>query len=1076
MSAFHQVFVYLRLKNYLSDNTLFMSKKFEEIKQLNYPKVELEILKWWKENQIFKKSLETREDGIPFTFYEGPPTANGKPGIHHVMGRTVKDMFCRYKTLKGFKVERKAGWDTHGLPVEIEVEKALGLKGRSQVEDYGIAEYNAKCRESVLKYKDLWDDLTSRMAYWVDQENPYVTFKNEYIESVWWAFHKLYTKNLVYKGYKIQWYSPGSGTVLSSHEVSLGYKETQDPSIFVKFKADAEENTYFLAWTTTPWTTISNMALAVNPKLEYVKVGHNNENFIVAKACLNQVFGDEYVLIEDISGADLIGRTYQPIFDYAFAEIEKSQAWRVIPADYVNTEDGTGVVHTAPAYGADDYESCKVAGIPMFNPVDRDGCFTNQVADFEGQWFKDADKEIARAIKEKGLMFRHETCIHNYPFDWRKGTPLMSYPVESWFIKTTSVKDRMVELNKKINWKPESTGSGRFGTWLENNVDWAVSRQRYWGTPIPIWVSDKDPEYVECIGSIQELREKAGISELEEMDLHRPYIDEITWAGPNGATMRRIPDLLDVWFDSGAMPFAQWHYPFKNDHEFSYNYPADFIAEGVDQTRGWFYTLHALGTMLFDEEAFKNVISNGLVLDEKGEKMSKSKGNTVDPFEIIGTYGADTVRWYMMSNSSPWENLKFSEDGLKEVQRKFFNTIVNTYSFFAMYANIDGFTYSGTQISINERPEIDQWVISRLNTTIKLVEEFLEDYEPTKAARAIEDFVEELSNWYVRRNRRRFWKEGNTLDKTAAYQTLYECLKSLSKMISPISPFIGDWLYQNLNKVTGLEEDSVHLSFFPTVEETAIYKSLEHKMDMARLISSIVLRIRNQIDMNVRQPLPRIILPIKDAAERAAIESVKSIILEEVNIKEIQFVDDDSGIVHKTAKPNFPVLGKKLGPKMKAVSAKVRDLGTEALSDFEKNGVIEIDLGDGDIVKIEADGLDIIRTGLEGWKVETERGLSVAVDTELSHELKLEGLAREFVNRAQNMRKEADFDVVDRIIIGFEGSDELKEAVVSMKDYIKQETLAEEIDFELLDVSDFMKDWEIGGADCKISVRRNVNS
>ncbi|HBZ37879.1 MAG TPA: isoleucine--tRNA ligase, partial [Balneola sp.] len=652
-------------------------------------------------------------------------------------------------------------------------------------------------------------------------------------ESVWWAFDKLFEKGLVYKGYKIQWYSPGSGTVLSSHEVSLGYKETQDPSVYVKFKADGEENTYYLAWTTTPWTTVSNMALTINPKLTYAKVAFEGEHFIIAKDCAEQVFGEGFEVLEEISGHALLGRTYEPIFDFALEHFDRSEAWKIIEAEYVTTDEGTGVVHTAPAYGADDFDSCQKANIPMFNPIDREGKFTNEAPDFEGQWFKEADKDIARAIKEKNLMFRHETCVHNYPFDWRKGTPLMSYPVDSWFIKTTSVKDRMVELNKKINWKPDSTGSGRFGTWLENNVDWAVSRQRYWGTPIPIWASDKNPEYVECIGSMRELREKSGLSELDEIDLHRPFIDDITWDAPDGGTMRRIPDLLDVWFDSGAMPFAQWHYPFDNDHEFSYNYPADFIAEGVDQTRGWFYTLHALGTMLFNEEAFRNVISNGLVLDENGEKMSKSKGNTADPFELINKYGADTVRWYMMSNSSPWENLKFSEDGLKEVQRKFFNTLVNTYSFFAMYANIDGFKYSGSQIPTNERPEIDQWVISRLNTTIKTVEAFLEDYEPTKAAREIEDFVEELSNWYVRRNRRRFWKEGNTLDKTAAYQTLYECLKSLSKMISPIAPFMGEWLYQNLNKVTGLEEESVHISFFPTVEETAIFKKLEHKMDMA---------------------------------------------------------------------------------------------------------------------------------------------------------------------------------------------------------------------------------------------------
>lgn len=1053
-----------------------MPKKFEEIKQFNYPKSEVETLNWWKEHLIFKKSVSTREDGIPFTFFEGPPTANGKPGIHHVMARTVKDMFCRYKVLKGFKVERKAGWDTHGLPVEIEVEKALGLEGRSQVEEYGIAKYNAQCRESVLKYKHLWDDLTSRMGYWVDQDDPYITFKNEYIESVWWAFNKLYKKGLVYQGYKIQWYSPGSGTVLSSHEVSLGYKETQDPSIYVKFKAHGEENTYYLAWTTTPWTIVSNLALTINPALDYVKVAHQNENFIVAKGCVASLFGEDFELIEDIKGTDLLGRTYDPVFDYAKAEIAQNEAWKVIAADYVTTDEGTGVVHTAPAFGADDYDSCQRAGILMFNPIDRDGKFNESVPDFAGLWFKEADKEIARAIKEKNAMFKHETCLHNYPFDWRKGTPLMSYPVESWFIKTTAVKDRMVELNKKINWKPESTGSGRFGTWLENNVDWAVSRQRYWGTPIPIWISDTDPEYIECIGSIEELRNKAGLSEEEEIDLHRPYIDELTWDAPDGGTMRRIPDLLDVWFDSGAMPFAQWHYPFDNDHEFSYNYPADFIAEGVDQTRGWFYTLHALGTMLFNEEAFKNVVSNGLVLDEKGEKMSKSKGNTVDPFEIIQKYGADTVRWYMMSNSAPWENLKFSEDGLKEVQRKFFNTIVNTYSFFALYANIDGFSYSGSQIPSNERPEIDQWIISRLNSTVKVVEDCLENYEPTKAARELEAFVEELSNWYVRRNRRRFWKSGTTIDKTAAYQTLYECLLNLSKLISPIAPFMGEWLYQNLNKVSGLEEESVHLSFFPTVEETAIYKSLELKMDRARLISSIVLRIRNQIEMNVRQPLARIILPIKDETERKAIESIKHIILDEVNVKKIEFVDDDSGIVHKSAKANFPVLGKKLGPKMKAVAQKVGQLSTEEISSFEKNGFINLDLGDNDVVKIESDGLEIIRVGLEGWQVETEQGLSVAVDTELSRELIQEGLAREFVNRVQNMRKEADYDVVDRITIGLEGDESLKEAVLAMTDYIKKETLAEKINLELLENSDFVKTWEIGDGDCKISLSRTVNA
>ncbi len=1056
-----------------------MSKQFDEVKQLNFSKLEVETLKWWKKNNIFEKSLSTRKEGIPFTFYEGPPTANGKPGIHHVMSRTVKDLFCRYKTLKGFRVERKAGWDTHGLPVEIEVEKELDLEGREQVEEYGIAEYNEKCRSSVLRYKDLWDKLTNRMAYWVDLDDPYITFDNDYIESVWWAFKTLYEKGLVYKGYKIQWYSPGSGTVLSSHEVAQGYEEVQDPSIFVKFKVEMSEDVYFLAWTTTPWTIISNMALAVNPDLDYAKIelseGGRTEYYIMAKDCIEEVIDHDYEIVEEYKGKDLVGWTYDPVFDYALEEYEKSEAWEVVPADYVTTDEGTGVVHTAPAFGADDYETGQKHDIPMFNPIDKDGKFTDKVPDFEGEWFKDADKGIARAIKDKYLMYKHETYLHNYPHDWRKGTPLMSYPVESWFIRTTDVKDKMVNFNKKINWKPPSTGSGRFGTWLENNVDWAVSRQRYWGSPIPLWVSDENPDHVEVVGSVEELKKKAGLPDDAEIDLHRPEIDEITWEGPDGGTMRRIPDLMDVWFDSGSMPFAQWHYPFENKDKFEENFPADFIAEGVDQTRGWFYTLHALGTMLFDQPAYENVVSNGLVLDEDGNKMSKSKGNAVEPFNVIQEYGADTVRWYMMSNSSPWENLKFSEDGLRETQRKFFNTFVNTYSFFAMYANIDGFTYSGTPIPVGDRLELDRWIISRLNTTVKLVDEYLDEYEPTKAARAIEDFVEELSNWYVRRNRRRFWKEGKSLDKTAAYQTLYECLVDLAKLISPIAPFLGEWLYQKLNSVTEVDEESVHISFYPTVEETAIDKQLERRMELARQISSMVLSLRNRLEINVRQPLARIILPIDKEEDRQAIESVKEIILDEVNVKEIEFVDDDSGIVHKSAKPNYALLGEKLGSKMKPVASRVKELTTEEITEYEETGSIELDLGDEGIVQLGSDGLEINRTGLEGWSVETEKGLSVALDTELSPELVKEGLAREFVNRIQNMRKEADFDVEDRIVIGFEGSDQLEEAVESMEDYIKRETLAEEILAHELEVSDFVKKWEIGDSEPTISIRRNPN-
>ena len=1049
-----------------------MSPSFKEIKTLSYPNAEIDILKEWKEKQVFKKSISSRSEGIPFNFYEGPPTANGKPGIHHVMARTVKDLFCRYKTLKGYKVERKAGWDTHGLPVEIEVEKALGLAGRSQVEEYGIAKYNAECRSSVLKYKDLWDELTDRMGYWVDQENPYITFENDYIESIWWALSELYKKGLLYKGYKIQWYSPGNGTVLSSHEVSLGYKKTQDPSIYVMFRKPDEEKTYYLAWTTTPWTTISNMALTINPKLDYVKLAHDHNNYIVAKDCVERVFGKEVTIIEEFKGKELLGNKYLPIFDYALQEYDIEQAWKIIPASYVTIDDGTGIVHTAPAYGADDYDACVKAQIPMFNPIDRDGYFTDQVPEFRGQWFKEADKGIVKAIKKKGHMFRHETFEHNYPFDWRKGTPLMSYPVESWFIKTTAVKDRMVDLNKTINWKPSSTGTGRFGTWLENNVDWAISRQRYWGTPLPIWQSDKNSDVFECIGSVSELKMKAGIPEDTEIDLHRPYIDELTWPAPGGGTMKRVPDLLDVWFDSGSMPFAQWHYPIETQADFKDRFPADFIAEGVDQTRGWFYTLHALGTMLFDQVAYKNVVSNGLVLDKNGEKMSKSKGNAVDPFEILKTYGADTTRWYMMSNSSPWDNLKFSEDGLKETQRKFFNTLVNTYSFFAMYANIDGFNANTSHIPVPDRPEIDRWIISRLNTTIKQVEEYFDAYEPTRAARQMETFVEELSNWYVRRNRRRFWKSGTTLDKTAAYQTLHECLLSMSQLMSPIAPFISEWLYQRLINAMPAYEESVHLSFFPTVEETAILPALEHKMERARLISAIVLRIRNQIDLNVRQPLARIILPIKDEVERDAILSVQHIILEEVNVKEIQFVDDDSGIVNKSAKPNYPLLGKKLGPNMKAVATQVQLFSTEKITEYERLGRIKVRLDDGTQIVLVENEIDIIRTGLEGWQVETEVGLSVAVDTELSEELQKEGLAREFVNRVQNMRKEANFSVTDRIVTGVQANENLASAINYMTEYIQQETLSESLELEELKVSDYLKSWEIGDEECIISIRR----
>lgn len=1055
-----------------------MEKRFQEAKQVDYAKLELEILAWWQKNGVFDKSVATREDGIPFTFYEGPPTANGKPGIHHVMARTVKDLFCRYKTMKGFKVMRKAGWDTHGLPVEIEVEKELGLKGRAEVEKFGLAEYNARCRESVLRYKNLWDDLTNRMGYWVDLKNPYVTFENDYIESVWWAISELYRKDLLYKGYKIQWYSPGSSTVLSSHEVSLGYKEVQDPSVYVKFQLDEAEDTYFLAWTTTPWTLISNMMLVVNNNINYVliriKDAPDPTHYIIAEDLLGAVIKEEYEIIKRVKGSDLVGKTYKPIFDYALQKFDKSQAWKVVAADFVTTEDGTGIVHAAPAYGADDYDTSVREGVPMFNPVDRDGCFDESITEFAGLWFKDADKEVIRTLKQRGVLYHQQTYLHNYPHDWRKGTPLMSYPVESWFIRTTAVRDRMVELNKTINWKPASTGTGRFGTWLENNVDWAISRQRFWGTPIPIWINDNNPEELVVIGSVDELRKKAGLPKDTEIDLHRPVIDQITWKAADGGTMRRIPDLLDVWFDSGAMPFAQWHYPFEQKKVFDTNFPADFIAEGVDQTRGWFYTLHALGTMLFDKPAFKNVVSNGLVLDAKGEKMSKSKGNTVDPFKILQEYGADSTRWYMMSNSAPWENLKFNEEGLKETQRKLFNTILNTYSFFAMYANIDKFKYSGAQVPYSERTEMDRWIISRQFSTIKMVDQYLEDYDVTRACREVEQFVEELSNWYVRRSRRRFWKEGKTLDKTSAYQTLFECLMNVAKLISPVAPFMGEWLYQRLNEVTGKDELSVHISFYPTVEETAIDKQLEYRMEMARKISSIVLRIRNKENINVRQPLSRIILPVSSTKDKSAIESVKNIILDEVNVKGIEYVKDDSGIVHKSAKANFPVLGKKIGGLMKATAAKIQALTSEEITKFEHHGSFTITLDAGEIINLQSEDIVVVRHGLSGWSVETEDGLTVAADTELTDDLVNEGIAREVVNRIQNMRKEADFDVTDRIVVAFKSDTKTSEAVKAMDDYIMNETLAESMDYSPLGDYDYTKDWDIDGAEVTIFIKRTT--
>lgn len=1062
---------------------------FKEVKRIHHPSLEQEVLSWWEANGIFDKSIVQREGAPSFAFYEGPPTANGRPGIHHVMGRTIKDIFCRYKTMKGFRVERKAGWDTHGLPVEIEVEKELGLEGRHQVEEYGVARYNAACRQSVLRYKELWDELTTRMGYWVNLDDPYVTFQNNYIETLWWLIKQIYDKGLLYKGYKIQWYSPGSATVLSSHEVSLGYEEVQDPSVYVRFPVEGEENTYFLAWTTTPWTLISNTALAVGADIPYVRVarkddGGNTEYLYLAEARLS-VLKDEHEVVERLSGSELVGRTYRPLFDY-FVDEAAGSAWRVVSAGFVSTEDGTGIVHIAPAFGADDYDVGQKEGLPLLNPVTPDGTFTNQASLVAGMWFKDADKVIVRDLRDRGLLFRHETYLHNYPHDWRKGTPLMSYPVESWFIRTTAVKDRLIALNETINWQPASIGRGRFGEWLKNNIDWALSRRRYWGTPLPIWVSDApDSEYVEVIGSIAELKEKCGddFPDDKELDLHRPFVDTLTWPAPDGGTMRRVPDLLDVWFDSGAMPFAQWHYPFENQDEFERNFPADFIAEGVDQTRGWFYTLHAIATLVMDNVAYRNVVVNGLVLDENGEKMSKTKGNAVDPFETIEKHGADAVRWYMMSNTVPWENLKFSERGLVDTLRKFLGTLENSYAFLATYANVDGFTYDKQPIPTRERPELDRWIKSRLNTTIREVDEALAAYNPTRAARAVERIVEELSNWYIRRSRRRFWKEADTdEDKKSAYETVVECLLVVARLMSPIAPFYSEWLYRALaeplspeaRRILSVEAESVHLSDFPEVDEEAVDLDLEHRMGLARTISSVVLALRNQASINVRQPLPRIIVVTGGNVEEDAVEQMRGIITDEVNVKAIEYVSGSSQVVRRTAKPDFKRLGRRLGRLMKGVNEAVRNLTDEDIQRFLEEGQLALEV-EGESVVLYADDVEIVSEGIAGWLVGQEEGVTVALDTEITEQLLSEGLARESINRIQNLRKVAELEVTDRIEVEFRASERLALALTEHAEWIRNETLALELEQAENPAGTKVETFEIGAEVLTVGIRRFGN-
>jgi len=1028
-----------------------MNTGFQEIKSLNLPELEVELLALWEKENTFVESIRNRDGCSTFSFYEGPPTANGRPGIHHVLGRTIKDLFCRYKTLKGFRVERKGGWDTHGLPVEIEVEKELGLDGRAQIEEYGIEAFNRTCRESVFRYKKDWDELTKRIAYWVDLDDPYVTLETRYIESVWWLLKEIYARDLLYKGYKIQWYSPGSGTVLSSHEVSLGYKEVSDPSVYVRFRILGEDALSLLAWTTTPWTLLSNVAVAVGEDIDYVTVQIGVERLILADARLDVLDGD-YTIIARHKGRDLLGRSYEPLFRVDGADYP-DHAWQIYAAGYVTVDEGTGIVHIAPAFGAEDYEVGSQHDLPMVNPISADGTFEPTAPLVAGEWFKDADKIIIRDLKKRGLLFKREEYKHNYPHDWRKGTPLMSYPVESWFISTTAVKDRLVGLNKEIAWYPPSIQDGRFGNWLENNVDWALSRKRYWGTPLPIWVSDKQGStYFEVIGSIAELRGKCGSLPLEDesIDLHRPYVDSLTWKAPDGGTMHRVPDVLDVWFDSGAMPFAQWHYPFENKDAFERNFPADFICEGVDQTRGWFYTLHAISTLVMDDMAFKNVVVNGLILDENGEKMSKSRNNTVDPFVVVERHGADVLRWYLTSNSPPWDSMKFSERGLVETRGRFFGTVENVYKFFASYANIDGFVCAEDKIPLVERGELDQWILSRLHSTIRASDEAYDGYDGTRAARAIELFVDDLSNWYIRRSRHRFWAGKKSSEfaavsehsKLSAYQTTYESLLGLAIMMSPIAPFFSDWLYRRLTEMLPEEtHQSVHTQAFPEVVEGAVQIDLEDRMDLARRIVQLVLLLRNRGKINVRQPLSRMLLVTGNRVNEDVVECVKAIILEEVNVKSIEYIDDSSGVVRRVAKPDYKKLGPRLGKQMKLAAEAIAAFDDKAVAGLMENGEAELEIA-GDMITILADEVEIHSEEIGAWTVAQDGAITVALDTHIDASLRSQGYAREVVNRIQSMRKTLDLDLTDRIGIKYQASDELKRAIVDNDGFIRKETLA----------------------------------
>ena len=1111
-----------------------MSAKFPEYKGLDLPKVAEEILSYWQDNNIFEKSVTTREGAEPYVFFEGPPSANGLPGVHHVLARAIKDIFPRYKTMKGFQVKRKAGWDTHGLPIELGVEKELGITKEDIGNKISVEDYNAACRKAVMRYTDIWNDLTQKMGYWVDMDDPYITYEPKYMESVWWLLKEIYTKKLIYKGYTIQPYSPKAGTGLSSHELNQPgtYQDVTDTTIIAQFKAIEStlpdflkkyDNLNLLAWTTTPWTLPSNTALTVGPKIDYVVVATYNQytfepvHVILAKNLVEKQFGGKnnyqtetleelsaynkgdkkipFLICTGCKGTDLVGIRYEQLLDYVLPNDNPQDAFRVISGDFVTIEDGTGIVHTAPTFGADDALVAKQA-TPEIPPllvkdendnlvplVDLQGRFRPEVTEFAGKYVKNeyyaegeapeksVDVELAIKLKIENKAFKVEKYKHSYPNCWRTDKPILYYPLDSWFIKVTDVKERMHGLNKTINWKPESTGTGRFGNWLANANDWNLSRSRYWGIPLPIWRTEDGKEEI-CIGSVKELKAEmakaveAGVlakdifedfevgnnseENYAKIDLHKNIVDEIVLVSASGQAMKRESDLIDVWFDSGSMPYAQWHYPFENKQKIDGNesFPADFIAEGVDQTRGWFYTLHAIATMVFDSVAYKNVVSNGLVLDKNGHKMSKRLGNATDPFTTLSTYGADATRWYMISNANPWDNLKFDLEGIEEVKRKFFGTLYNTYSFFTLYTNIDGFSYEEADIAQNERPEIDRWILSELHSLIQKVDKFYEEYEPTRAARAISDFTQDyLSNWYVRLSRRRFWKGDYQQDKISAYQTLYTCMVTISKLAAPIAPFFMDKLYLDLNAVSQKENfESIHLADFPVFEASYIDKSLERKMEDAQTISSLVLSLRAKEKIKVRQPLQKIMIPVENAEQKSSILAVANLIKHEVNIKEIVLLEDASDILVKQIKPNFKTLGPKFGKEMKFIANHIRNFTKEDILKIELDGKMPIEL-DGKMINLELSDVEISSKDIEGWLVANEGSITVALDVTISEELRKEGIARELINRIQNARKDSGLDVTDRIKLTVLKSEDLEESINKNKEYIMSETLTDELVF-----------------------------